>query len=352
MQLNLSDRQPKRVALLVRVFWLLMFLFVSACAGSGGDTENAQEATQIPDIMFEDDSIPWDSPIGQSGAFSGGLFSRNPVLSIVYTAEANGELYPCETCRGPSFGGLARRAGMISRLRTDPVPMLTIIGPNEFWVDQDLKPSDMFSMGNKGKNLVDAKILFEAYNSMNADAVYLSTKAASFFTEAGVTLPDSFVTVGEEPVGRLIEYGQHIVGLVFFTDPRDPSPEAMAKAQRMALDKGRELYGQATLVIGISPWGTAAEQEFTDKAGDVFHVILGGGKGMGFPYALPAQEFPTLWCRPDSSGRSLNMLRIYQWPESGFWRWKAGLNFEGSLSPLGANIPEDPHISSILPKAK
>src|SRR4051812_31280676 len=73
---------------------------------------------------------------------------------LIFTADTQGHVGPCQTCPGESgLGGLARRATLLTELRKREKPLLLLDTGNAFFGDQS------FSSGGK--------VIAAAYDSLN-----------------------------------------------------------------------------------------------------------------------------------------------------------------------------------------
>lgn len=187
---------------------------------------------------------------------------------------------------------------------------------------------------------------------MGSQAVYVSDKAAQWLAPAGA-LPSSFLLVRERARTRIIDYQGRKVGVVLFPAAQSfakTSPDPLQAAMDEALRAGRELAGQVHLLIGVSPWGSEAEKDFAYQAEGLFHILLGGGSGYGFAFAVTGQNGGVLWVRPETDGRSVNVIRLLAWPAPGQHLWQMQANFEASLILLSPQVPENQLIKSLFPE--
>jgi len=100
-----------------------------------------------------------------------------------------------------------------------------------------------------------------------------------------------------------------------------------------------------SLVVGLSPYGYAEEQDLLEKYPDVFDLLLGSGRGLIFSARVAGR---TLWIRPMSQGKALYLIHIKD---------VEGLRSQGAILGdsisverrfITHNIAPDPQIVSIL----
>lgn len=277
-----------------------------------------------------------------------------------------------------------------------------MIGPGEFDADTP------YQRNREWHSTPEAAQVAEIYRLLRADAVYVSPQAGAWFAPAATPLPESFWLPHAEPVSRIFDFNGRKVGVIFFRNPEQPGsgvpsgssnlsgpsgkpahPESSAAAgtssstataialggaktplpQRAArgpltqaeqeiyapfieeaITHGRRLGSQVDLLIGVSPWGNRVEQSFMEQAAGLYHILLGGGSGMSFPYASTAAGYPLIWSRPYPEGRSVNLIKLYEWPQPGFSQWTPEIGFSANFEDLGPSVPSDPEIARLLPQ--
>ncbi|MDR1125394.1 MAG: hypothetical protein LBM64_04940 [Deltaproteobacteria bacterium] len=279
------------------------------------------------------------------------LFSKTPLLTIAYCAETLGQVRPCASCGG-KLGGLARRAGFIAGLRQEAAPLLFILGPGEF--SADLAAAGREQRAREGQlpveqdeSAADAGKVMAAYAALRPQAACLSPEAGRWFRAGRVNIPEFFVPLSKmdgRAASRIVEIGGRTVGLVFFAE----ADGGLEQARAGALFAGRQLLPRVHLLVGVSPWGFAAEKDFLPEGAGLFHILLGGGSGPGFAVASSAQAGEILWARPAAAGVGVNVISLYRWPEAGPLRWENGLSFEARQEFLGPGLQEDPEIARLF----
>ena len=92
---------------------------------------------------------------------------------------------------------MARRATVLERYRRDPVPILTLVGADEFSPDTELP--DPAKTGDASPEAVRA-----VYDALHVDCGMLSAGAAAWF---GSSRPRNFFEVGDTPVTKRFHVG-------------------------------------------------------------------------------------------------------------------------------------------------
>lgn len=247
-----------------------------------------------------------------------------------------------------------------------------MIGPGEFDADSP-RP------GNRPwQDSIHPRQILRAYEHFQAHAVYLSDPASQWLAKAGAQTPENFQHTGLKANSRIIDLQGYKIGLVFFGSPPPAQPtnapdntkiapsasrstltprpaaaESYVLYMRDALEEARRLGSQVHLLIGVSPWGSDAEREFLPQAEGLFHLLLGGGPGPSFAFAGSERVSPAprlIWSRPNPEGRSVTLIKLYEWPQGGSWAdWRPEISFESVQMHLTPAIPEDPEVVRLLP---
>ncbi|MDL2272135.1 hypothetical protein LJC23_03790 [Desulfovibrio sp. OttesenSCG-928-I05] len=228
-------------------------------------------------------------------------------------------------------------------MRDEGVPVLAIAGPGEFLADRYAPP----------KKPYDAKLLASvqsaAINATDWDCVYVSAKASAWLQENGAPLPDKGTLVTSDPRTEIFSVAGKNIAVIFLPPGSEPNGMPSEDQINDALDTGRDARSRSDLVIAVSPWGMHAELNHAARFEGVFHMLLGGGPGMGIApqviHAAPA----VLWGRAESLGRALMLVEVMAWPDPAMpTAWMESVNFSWRELTLGLAIDEDPAVSSII----
>ncbi|QLA16715.1 hypothetical protein GD605_11640 [Desulfolutivibrio sulfoxidireducens] len=235
---------------------------------------------------------------------------------------------------------MARRATLLSRVKGELAGdggLLQVAGPYEF-----MEPGD--AAAPEGSLAPMA----EALTRLSPDILCLAPEESTLLSRAGIVPPDSAVVLGPAPVTRIITRGGVRIGLVFFPIPAKPGEKVEDKARSATIRAARELRGQADLLVGISPWGSMAEEAFLSANPDLLDVLLGGGPGFGTP-AAPQPVPGTLWARSHTKGKTVNRLDIPLPLKKTAVPWTPGENHHSELLNPDYTVPGDPAIQALDP---
>lgn len=237
---------------------------------------------------------------------------------------------------------MARRATILDAYRRRPVPTLTIVGADEFASDTELP--DPAKTGDASPQTVRA-----VYDALHVDCGLLSPAAAAWF---GGASPARFVEAADRPVTRRLSVGGHSVAVIFFPplsaggtrESETPTPKLLAAVLAAA-----DAASDASLRIGVSPWGFEGEYAVRQALEQRFHVLLGAGPGAPFAAEVNAQVPGLIWSRADRDGRSLMVLDLLTLPQPGEpFAWEWGLSMQAKEVRLTSDIPSDPRMEAIL----
>lgn len=230
-----------------------------------------------------------------------------------------------------------------------------LFGPNEFQAD-----SSDYAHTEASRSDARAANVLAAYKSMQPQGVYLSQAAQSWFAQHRQRVPQAFVPVGDEPQTRVYDSAGKKIGVVYFprlkaaasAGQNGGTPLDISQAARRVLEAGEKLRPKVDLLIGISPWGIDAEQAFVPLSSNLYDIILGGGRGYGFPSAsfssMDLNGYAPLWSRPIGRGTALNIIRVYTWPKPGKGKTGAG-DYQSEQTRLTASVPEQTDIARMFP---
>ncbi len=235
---------------------------------------------------------------------------------------------------------MARRATLLSRVKGEIAPdgtLVQVAGPYEF-----LEPGDAAAPEGSLDPMV------EALTRLSPDVLCLAPEESALLSRAGIVPPDSAVVLGQAPVTRILARGGVRVGLVFFPVPAKSGEKVEDKARSATIRAARDLRGQVDLLVGVSPWGSMAEEAFLAANPDLLDVLLGGGPGFGAP-AEPQPAPGTLWARSHTKGKTINRLDIALPLKRPAAPWTPGENHQAALLNPDHTVPGDPDIQALDP---
>jgi hypothetical protein len=122
-------------------------------------------------------------------------------------------------------------------------------------------------------------------------------------------------------------------------------PPALAAEIAAAVQK---LRATTKIVVAMSPWGYAMEQEYLQGQGPLPDVLLGSGPGLGLTGQLAAGG-RTAWIRSFAQGKSISRIEIFAWPErSSTFKWTEEQNIRMTIFGLTDAYQEDPRMLSLM----
>ena len=190
--------------------------------------------------------------------------------------------------------------------------------------------------------------LLTAYGSLGYDAGALSVEEAKRFSSLGAALPaGGLALVPKEPVSTVVERSGRKIGVVFFPEGKKPGDGPDEKAAQAIARKLKELKGAVDLLVGVSPWGTQAENDYLEKAKPDLDILLGSGSGVGFS-AKPANAGRTLWMRTYSKGKAVYTVDVLAWPGAKNFKWEPGTTFTTQAVALDDTFTADPAMEKML----
>ena len=188
--------------------------------------------------------------------------------------------------------------------------------------------------------------LKKAYDLLDYDIALRAPNDATLFEHSGIEAGPMWSGPFDEPklVVKNVQDGS--LAFVLFPDSGQHDPDIEKKAADFA--ESLRKNGKHNLIIGVSTWGADRENDFIERRGDAFDIILGSGTGPGYT-GLYMREGRLLWARPFTKGRSVNSVTIPTLPAPGHktvWEPQASI-FTEAVS-LGGGIPSDPEIDAIF----
>lgn len=230
---------------------------------------------------------------------------------------------------------MARRATLFKTARENAQIIIVSSGHefSPFGLERDRHPS------------VISK-LKRAYDLLGYDIALLSPADALVFShadmEAGPTWSGPFTT----PQLRVREVPGGSLAFVLFPDSGQQDPDMEEKVARFAESLRNE--AKHNLIIGVSTWGGNRENDFIDRHGDAFDIILGSGPGPGYT-GLYMRDNGLLWVRSFTKGRSANRVTIPALPAPGQKPvWEPQVSIFTEAMSMGGGVPSDPQINAIF----
>jgi len=192
-----------------------------------------------------------------------------------------------------------------------------------------------------------AKALVAAHAALAPDLLVLTPGEAAWLAESGATAP-THQTLGPRAQGVVLPTPGGPVGVVLFP-PLPPGAEAPPEAMAQdVIRQARELAAQVRLVVGLSPWGELAEDQFLRAAGPVLDILLGAGPGPGVAGRF-TPDGKTFWARSYGLGKALHAIRIAAWPERNpGWQWVRDENIRLDFKGLTEAFAADPAMQTLL----
>lgn len=176
----------------------------------------------------------------------------------------------------------------------------------------------------------------------------LSREESKKFSALGRLAPRGWHSPQDkEPVSVILDTPGGKVGVVIFPEAKKAGEAPGEDISRAVSRAAKELRPQVKLVIGVSPWGVTAENEFLEQARPDLDVLLGSGDGVGFS-AKNANGNRTLWMHSYTKGRALYVLNILDWPVEKNFKWDVDKNFTTQAIILEDHYAPDPEMEKRL----
>lgn len=205
-----------------------------------------------------------------------------------------------------------------------------------------------------GRNRTDEgnpAAMVQALELMDYSAGVLAESEHAVLATRNIAAPTGWTVLQATPASRVIATGQGAIGLLLLPEnPVVKKGRLDSKVLESITTMATELRenSRVDLVVGISPWGQRAEQDFLSLAPPVLDLLLGSGPGSGLTGRL-MHDGRTMWVRPYSKGKALNRIEIRELPDgSGSWKWTQGKNIVCSLELLDSGVRPDPTVTNIL----
>lgn len=230
---------------------------------------------------------------------------------------------------------MARRATLFKTAREN-ADIIIVSGGYEFspfGLETDRHPS---AIGN----------LKRAYDLLGYDIALMSPADALVFSHAGMDAGPTWSGPFTKPQLLVRDVPGGSLAFILFPDSGQHDPDMEKEVARLAESLRSE--GKYNLIIGVSTWGGNRENDFIDRSGDAFDIILGSGPGPGYT-GLYMRESRLLWARPFTKGRSVNRVTIPELPAPGQKTvWEPQVSIFTEAMSMGGGVPSDPEINAIF----
>lgn len=188
--------------------------------------------------------------------------------------------------------------------------------------------------------------LKRAYDLLGYDIALLAPADAAVFSHAGLDAGPTWSGPFAEP--RLVERDAPggRLAFVLFPDSGQPDPALEEDTARFAAALRGE--GRHNLIIGVSTWGGNRENDFIERHGEAYDIIMGSGPGPGYG-GLFMRDNALLWVRAFTKGRSVNSVTIPELPGPGQKIvWEPQGNVFTEAESLDGGVATDPEIDAIF----
>lgn len=188
--------------------------------------------------------------------------------------------------------------------------------------------------------------LKKAYDLLGYDIALRAPNDATVFEHAGLEAGPVWSGPFDEPKLVVKNVPDGSLAFVLFPDSGQHDPDLERKAADLA--ESLRKNGKHNLIIGVGTWGAIREQDFIDRHGAAFDIILGSGQGPGYT-ALYQRDNSLLWTRAFTKGRSILSVTIPKLPAPGTKIvWEPQTTVFTESVPLGGTVATDPTINAIF----
>ena len=119
--------------------------------------------------------------------------------------------------------------------------------------------------------------LKRAYDLLGYDIALMSPADALVFSHAGMDAGPTWKGPFTKPQVVVRDVPEGSLAFVLFPDSGQHDPDMEEEVARFAQSLRDE--GKFNLIIGVCTWGGSRENDFIDRRGDAFDIILGSGTG-------------------------------------------------------------------------
>jgi len=199
------------------------------------------------------------------------------------------------------------------------------------------------------------QIFPSAFEELGYDFGALSRAEAQQLRAAypeGNALPSKWMSFSSQPQTAVFTHQGVRLGFILLPETEMSSSETDHPDEDTPFTKTtnslQSLKKSCDLTIGLSPWGWNQEKHFLASKASKPELLLGSGPGPAVQGKLSA-DGRTLWIRPYSRGRALNIITIDDPQEKG-WKvgWKINTNVRHQFQVLDQTVPIDPDMENLL----
>lgn len=102
------------------------------------------------------------------------------------------------------------------------------------------------------------------------------------------------------------------------------------------------------LIVGVSSWGADREQDFLERHGEAFDILLGSGPGAGYSGQY-LRDNRVVWVRPFTMGKSALSVTIPNLPKPGEkTAWVPDKSIMVASHPLSNSYAPDPEVEKLF----
>lgn len=187
----------------------------------------------------------------------------------------------------------------------------------------------------------------DAFDLLRHDVLVVTPSERTVLARSGVK-PRPYWRGSDRLEKHVLKAGEVTVGLLVLPElPRGARglPQNLIHEIEHAV---RELRGTAQIVVAMSPWGYAREQELLKANGPLPHVLLGSGPGVGVAGML-ADGGKTAWMRSYPEGKAVLCLEVLDLPLGNpTFKWTEGKNVRMTLNGLTDQYTEDQQMLMLM----
>lgn len=217
--------------------------------------------------------------------------------------------------------------------------MLVLAGAYEFAQSQAQKPPTR-------KRL---EFMAKAFDLLHNDLVFVTPYERGILAKAGVQPHKGWRGSDHLEQHILGQDAAHRIGVLLLPPLPDGASTPPAALVRQIEEAVHALRAKTRLVVAMSPWGYALEQELLKAQGPLPDLLLGSGNGIGLVGNISAKG-KTLWVRAFTQGKSMSRIDILEWPDHANvnFKWTEEQNIRMTLFGLTDNYLEDSHMLTLM----